>query len=470
MLVTSMRTPTRVFEMSQPLGPVLEAEADKAGGIWIFFAAAGLLGWLAALPLSRRLARMASSAWAPGGGRLLRRLRRGIIEGELELHYQPKLNLATGELDGVEALVRWRRDGVLVPPGEFLPAIEGSTLIRRLTLFVLDAGLAQAREWDDEGRPVRVAVNLAAANLHDRRIVGDVSDALARHGVDPSRLTLEVTETSVFEDEEDAGAVLEQLAALGVCLSVDDFGTGHSSLARVTRHPFTEVKIDRSFVMELTREHRPIVATIIRLARTLDLRVVAEGVEDEATLNALRGLGCDVAQGFLLARPVPARDLDDAVAHLPRLATSAEGVRALLEEIRDVLGLDAAFVAEFVEADEVFVVAAGDSEAFKTQEGRRQPLHESYCSRVVSGVFPNLITDARADPLTRDLPPTERIGAYIGVPIRRTDGRLYGTLCGLGHGPRPDLTDVQVATLEAFGDRIAPLLDSAHLALAARQP
>jgi GAF domain-containing protein len=272
----------------------------------------------------------------------------------------------------------------------------------------------------------------------------------------------------VLDDEKAAGETLARLAELGVCLSIDDFGTGHSSLARVTRHPFTELKIDRSFVMELATEHRPVVATIVSLARTLGLRVVAEGVEDEATLNALRGLGCDVAQGYLLARPVAAADFDEAVAHVPRLAGAADDVRSLLDEVREHLALDAAFVAEFVEADEVFRVTAGDSEAFHTAEGARTPLHESYCSRVVSGVFPNLIVDAKGDPLTRDLPPTRNIGAYIGVPLRRPDGSLYGTLCGLGHEARPDLTDAQVETLERFGDRIAPLLDSAHLAVSSR--
>jgi hypothetical protein len=242
--------------------------------------------------------------------------------------------------------------------------------------------------------------------------------------------------------------MLRRLAALGVCLSIDDFGTGHSSLARVTQHPFAELKIDRSFVMEIISQHRPVVATIVRLAKTLGLKVVAEGVEDEATLNALRGLGCDVAQGYLLARPVPAADLDEAIRHLPTLSSTADGVRALLDDVRERLDLDAAFVAEFVDADEVFRWSSGDGEAFDTEEGVRHPLHESYCSRMVSGVFPNLIEDARADPLTQGLAPTERIGAYIGVPLRRPDGSLYG----------------------AFGDRISPLLESANLAVSARQP
>jgi EAL domain-containing protein (putative c-di-GMP-specific phosphodiesterase class I) len=302
--------------------------------VLVFFGAVGAVVWLGLLPLGVRLARMVAAAWDPVGRRLLRRMRRAITDGELELHYQPKMDLSTGTLDGVEALVRWRRDGVLVPPGEFLGVIEQSPLIRRLTLFVLDGAVRQAREWEREGRPTRVAVNLAAVSLADAAIVGDVAAALRRHDVEPSRLTLEITETAVLGDEDTAGETLAQLAELGVCLSVDDFGTGHSSLARVTRYPFDELKIDRSFVTLLTREKRPIVATIIRLAKTLGLRVVAEGVEDEATLNALRALGCDVAQGYLLAPPAPAADLPDAVRALSAMTRRATGVRVLLDEVR----------------------------------------------------------------------------------------------------------------------------------------
>jgi EAL domain-containing protein (putative c-di-GMP-specific phosphodiesterase class I) len=314
-----------VLEAAHPLERLRADEATERNGVLVFFGAVGAVVWLGLLPLGVRLARMVAAAWDPVGRRLLRRMRRAITDGELELHYQPKMDLSTGTLDGVEALVRWRRDGVLVPPGEFLGVIEQSPLIRRLTLFVLDAAVRQAREWEREGRPTRVAVNLAAVSLADAAIVGDVAAALRRHDVEPSRLTLEITETAVLGDEDTAGETLAQLAELGVCLSVDDFGTGHSSLARVTRYPFDELKIDRSFVTLLTREKRPIVATIIRLAKTLGLRVVAEGVEDEATLNALRALGCDVAQGYLLAPPAPAADLPDAVRALSAMTRRATG-------------------------------------------------------------------------------------------------------------------------------------------------
>jgi EAL domain-containing protein (putative c-di-GMP-specific phosphodiesterase class I) len=457
-----------VVGLAQPLAPLLADESAQGRGTFWTFIVGGALLWLLLAPAWLLLARVVARAWNPGRRRLLRRVRRALEHGELELHYQPKVALASGELDGVEALVRWRRDGRMVPPGEFLAAVEASPLIRPLTLYVLDAALAQAREWELARLPIRVAVNLAAANLVDPRLVEDVAAALRRHRVEPAMLTLELTETAVLDDEDAGAATLVGLSELGVTLSVDDFGTGYSSLSRVSRHPFTELKIDRSFVSELSHQQRPMVATIVRLAKTLGLRVVAEGVEDEASLNALRALGCDVAQGHLLSRPVPAADLAQAVAHLPALARTAADVRSLLDEVRQSLALDAAFVAEFVETDEIFRwTSSNDSGAFDLQEGASQALEDSYCGRLAAGVFPNLVRDARNHPLACGLPITERqgIGAYIGVPLHRSDGTLYGTLCGLAKRPRPDLADDEVATLADFGRRISPLLDSAHLAV-----
>jgi EAL domain-containing protein (putative c-di-GMP-specific phosphodiesterase class I) len=453
-----------VLEGARPLAPVQADEAAERRGVYIYFGVFGVLVWLAGLPASLRLARMVADRWDPRRRRLLRRVARGLDAGEFELHYQAKVELATGEIDGVEALVRWRREGKLLAPAEFLAVVEQSHLIRPLTLFVLDAALRQAHTWEREGRAIAVAVNLAPANLADPRLPDDVADALVRHAVGASQLTLEVTETAVIEDDATAGRALRRLASLGVRLSIDDFGTGHSSLSRLSRHPFGELKIDRSFVKELIGQERPMVATIIRLAKTLNLRVVAEGVEDLATLNALRTLGCDVAQGYVLSRPVPAAELPGAVAHLEALSRTAEAVRSLLDEVRAELDLDAAFVAEFVDEAQVFRFTSG-GESFATDEGAAQALDDSYCSRVVAGVFPNLIPDARNDPGARELPVTELrgIGAYIGVPLHRPDGTLYGTLCGLADRPRRDLTDREVATLARFGERIAPLLDRAHL-------
>jgi GAF domain-containing protein len=195
--------------------------------------------------------------------------------------------------------------------------------------------------------------------------------------------------------------------------------------------------------------------------------VVAEGVEDDATLNALRGQGCDVAQGYLLGRPMPASELVAIARAMPAITRPATDVRSLLDSVREALQLDAAFIAEFVKDDQVFRVASGDSDMFAIREGTRQALCDSYCARVVDGVFPNLIADTQRYPGARELGVTQQrgIGAYVGIPLHRADGSLYGTLCGLTATTRPDLAADDVATLKHFGKQVSPLLDAAHLAV-----
>jgi diguanylate cyclase (GGDEF)-like protein len=235
--------------------------------------------------------------------RLALELRRAIGADELVLHYQPKIDLRTGALAGVEALVRWNRPGHgLVPPGAFIDLAERTGLIRPLTSWVLRAAVADQARWAADGLRVAVAVNLSARVLH-ADLVEEVAALLG-----PDALELEVTESAAMQDPEGSLAVLERLAGLGVRLSVDDFGTGHSSLAYLKRLPVVALKIDRTFVAGLDGEtpNRSIVATTIELAHRLGLEVVAEGVEDDATLEVLCALGCDFAQGFGIARPMPA--------------------------------------------------------------------------------------------------------------------------------------------------------------------
>jgi diguanylate cyclase (GGDEF)-like protein len=230
-------------------------------------------------------------------------LRRAIGAGELVLHYQPKIDLRTGALAGVEALVRWNRPGHgLVPPGAFIDLAERTGLIRPLTSWVLRAAVADQARWTAGGLRVAVAVNLSARVLH-ADLVEEVAALLG-----PDALELEVTESAAMQDPEGSLAVLERLAGLGVRLSLDDFGTGHSSLAYLKRLPVVALKIDRTFAAGLDGEtpNRSIVATTIELAHRLGLEVVAEGVEDDGTLAVLRALGCDFAQGFGIARPMPA--------------------------------------------------------------------------------------------------------------------------------------------------------------------
>jgi diguanylate cyclase (GGDEF)-like protein len=242
-------------------------------------------------------------ALAPG-------LRRAISAGELVLHHQPKLDLRTGAITGVEALVRWRRPGHgLVQPDAFIGLAEHTGLIRPLTLWVLRAAMADQAAWALAGLRIPVAVNLSARALH-ASVVDEVA-ALQACAESTGGLELEVTESAAMDDPSHSLAVLERLAGLGVALSVDDFGTGHSSLAYLERLPVVALKIDRSFVTGLhgdTANHT-IVGTTVELGHRLGLQVVAEGVEDGPTIERLRDLGCDVAQGFGIAHPMPAEAL-----------------------------------------------------------------------------------------------------------------------------------------------------------------
>jgi diguanylate cyclase len=243
---------------------------------------------------------------------LVGELRRAISDDELVLHYQPKIDLQTNAVSGVEALVRWRHPvrGLLAPM-EFVPLAEHTALMRPLTLWVLDHALAQSRAWREQGLELRVAVNLAVPSLVDAQLGDDVARLLAKHDVPAHLLELEITESSIMTDPQRAIAKLEELSAMGVRLAIDDFGTGYSSLSYLTSLPVDELKIDKSFVMNMqaSADDGVIVRSTIDLGRNLGLAVVAEGVETEDAFAQLQDLGCDEAQGFLLSRPVPAEAL-----------------------------------------------------------------------------------------------------------------------------------------------------------------
>ena len=244
---------------------------------------------------------------------LLAELRRAIERDELLLHYQPKVSLRTGEPTGVEALVRWQHPTRgLLGPDEFVPLAERTGAVADLTRWVVDRALAQQRTWREQGVDLPVAVNLAAANIVDVTLPGAVARLLARHGVPGERLECEISEHTVMADPMRAADVLGGLRALGVRLSLDDFGTGHSSLAYLKRLPLDEVKIDRAFVAGMAADENDavIVRSTIDLARNLGLEVVAEGVEDEQTMSTLADLRCDTAQGYFISRPLPAGELD----------------------------------------------------------------------------------------------------------------------------------------------------------------
>jgi len=244
---------------------------------------------------------------------LVAELRRAMDAGEIVVHYQPKVALATRELVGVEALVRWQHPvHGMVSPDDFVPIAEHTGLIGPLTTLVLSNALARCRSWLEDSRRLGVAVNLSVRSLLDASFPDHVASLLLAHDVPPSLLTLEITESSVMSDPDRALPVLHRLHEMGVGLSVDDFGTGYSSLAYLRRLPVDEVKIDKSFVLNMGTDlgDLAIVRAIIDLGRNLGLRVVAEGVEDEMSRDMLDGMQCDVVQGYLLSRPISGRRLD----------------------------------------------------------------------------------------------------------------------------------------------------------------
>ena len=239
-----------------------------------------------------------------------RELRHALDRDELELHYQPVVALGSGEIVGLEALVRWNHpERGLLDPGEFVSIAEDSGLIEPIGRWVQETACRQALGWHalrPDQRPLDVAVNLSARQVAHRDLAGQVREVLARTGLDPVNLRLEVTESVLVEESASAMATLEALSELGVRLVLDDFGTGYSSLAYLNRFPFDALKIDRSFVdgLGLEQERTAIVEAVIGMARALSLDAIAEGVENEEQLSELRRLGCDFAQGHLFSRPL----------------------------------------------------------------------------------------------------------------------------------------------------------------------
>jgi diguanylate cyclase (GGDEF)-like protein len=261
--------------------------------------------------------------------RLLGDLRRAPDAGQLELHFQPKIALADGGTDGMEALLRWRHpDHGMIQPDEFIPMAERSDLMRDLTRWVVDEAVAQAASWRRAGLTVQVAVNVAATDLLDASLADVVSGALRRYGVPPDGVLLEITEQVLMGEPALTAGCLEMLARRGVPLSLDDFGTGYSSLARLRRLPVSEIKIDSSFVgrMADSPDDRVIVGSLVDLVRALGIRSVAEGVETAGVADELRSIGCDAAQGWYFCEPLNAAA---ATAWLTARAQREQGAAGL---------------------------------------------------------------------------------------------------------------------------------------------
>jgi diguanylate cyclase (GGDEF)-like protein len=246
--------------------------------------------------------------YSPGKLALVAELRRGIDQGELFLHYQPQARLAEDRIVAVEALVRWQHPSRgLLPPGEFVPLAERTGLTHALTLFVLTEALGQLHRWLEAGLDLDLAVNLSARDLLDESLPGTIVELLAANDVPASRLELEITESVILADPLRARRILLALSEIGVRIAIDDYGSGYSSLSYLKHLPVDVIKIDRSFVLNMATDASDavIVRSTVELGRSLGLTVVAEGVETATNWEQLKTLGCELAQGFYLSRPVP---------------------------------------------------------------------------------------------------------------------------------------------------------------------
>jgi diguanylate cyclase (GGDEF)-like protein len=262
----------------------------------------------------------------PAGLTLVAELRRAIAEDELVLHYQPKVSIDSQRIHSLEALIRWEHPTRgLLSPAEFIPIAESTGLMGDLTAWVLDRAVREVRQLNDGGLDLSVAVNVSPRSLGDVELPDRVLDVLADHAVPPRRLTVEVTENGVMDDPARAAEVLARLHAAGVGVSLDDFGQGATSLTHLARLPLDELKIDRAFVVAMRNsvEAHHIVRSVIELGRQLNLTVVAEGVEDQESVEVLEEFGCHVVQGYVFARPMPPplltawlADRDDEAAFL----------------------------------------------------------------------------------------------------------------------------------------------------------
>ncbi|MBX2860554.1 MAG: EAL domain-containing protein [Vampirovibrio sp.] len=267
-------------------------------------------------------------------------LRAAVNNDELEVHFQPKINCTTNRINGVEALARWyHKTNGIISPGVFIPIAEQSGLMKKLTLVVLKKSLARCSNWYQKGIALNVSVNVTAENLEDVNFPSEVAYLLKRFKFPANLLELEITEEAIINNIDRANANTQKLTEMGVTISIDDFGTGNSSISYLKKLPISTLKIDQSFIKEMleSNDDSAIVKSTIALSKSLGLSVIAEGVEDQQTLRALQLLGCDMVQGFYMCKPIPAEDLtkwllnsewgvspQDAEAHKLLSAESAE--------------------------------------------------------------------------------------------------------------------------------------------------
>ena len=273
---------------------------------------------------------------------LLGELRHAVEHDELCLYFQPKIDLKSGRVAGAEVLLRWQHPTRgLLNPADFIPFAEQTGFIRRLTRWTLDHSIAQGASWQRAGQALGLAVNISVDDIGDLRFDSRIAGMLTRHQLAPTLLTLELTESGFIEDPARAMLMLDAIATLGVSLSIDDFGTGYSSLSHLVRMPVHEVKIDRSFVqgLESDLDFAPVVRSAIDMGHGLGLKVVAEGIETQEAADRLRSLGCDIAQGYLYAKPMPLAAFETWLMGKERVPVIAVPVDFKIEELADTMGL-----------------------------------------------------------------------------------------------------------------------------------
>lgn len=306
-LVEPYREADLTLDFAPAVGVALAPEHGTDAGVLLRRAEVAMIGAVhAADPIA--LYDPATDPHRPERLSLMGDLRHALEFGGIHLHFQPKLNLQDGRIDSAEGLARWLHPAVgPVAPDAFIALAEETGNIRRVTRWALGAGIAQASRWKAEGRAIRVSINVSARDLDDADLPRRIDGLLQAHGVAPTQIVLEITESAIMGKPEAAIAVLRRLADEGIDLAIDDFGVGQSSFAYLRRLPVRELKIDKTFITHLahSREDRIIVGSIVELGHHLGYRVTAEGVDDPAALAWLREIGCDHAQGYLIAAPLP---------------------------------------------------------------------------------------------------------------------------------------------------------------------
>lgn len=413
-------------------------------------------------------------------------IRRGLRAAEFYVLYQPQLDVRSGSTRGVEALVRWAhpRLGELMPAAFLSVAEQRAAVIAALDDYVLQRACRDLSRWRAEGfEHLRMAVNLSVRSLEDPGLVDRIAGHRARFQVPHGQLEVEVTESAAVREGGRVTETLERLRRAGVSVALDDFGTGYSMLDRLRTLPFDALKIDRSFVAGLSTESGPqLLLAAIALGHGLGLRVVAEGVEQQAELDFLRRHHCDEAQGYLFSRPASADDVSGYIHRGPRTlaelkgkvlepyATSSEGVerlvRPLLSELARLTELESTYLTFIdLQAGTQVIVYARNAGDLEIGEGLRVPWKDTVCKRSLErGVrcTSDVASSFGDSPAAREL----GLQSYVGVPVLRDDGTVWGTLCGASIHHR-SVGELTVSVMEAFARLVARQLELVDWSLSA---